>query len=86
MRDEEEKFTDFRLSIVRTDNGFILSSRSGVEENEWVIEDKEDDLQSKEQLLWNVLEFFALCGGQYDKERVVVKREPGDKYKGDETK
>jgi len=82
MRDEEEKYTDWKLSIVRTTNGFILSGRSGGEENEWVIEDKEDELASKEELLWSILEFFALGGGRHDKERVVVKREPGDKYEG----
>ena len=48
-----------------------------------VIQDsKSDELKSGEELLWAVIDHFCLGGSRYDKERLVIKREPGDKYEG----
>ncbi len=77
---------DWWMRIDRHKNGFILSYsaiETGAPYEEDVIGDNEaDKLEAGETLLWQVLEHFNLGGGRYDKERLVIRREPGDKYEG----
>lgn len=72
------------MEIIHKDNGYLIHEADGgeiIEED--VIQDSEsDDLKSAEELLWEVIEHFCLGGSRHDKERLVIKREPGDKYEG----
>lgn len=70
--------SEWGIEIKRVANGFSIKNNDG---EVTVIEEKDDDVvPAAEALLWHVIEFFNLGGTRYDKERVRVVREPGDKY------
>lgn len=84
---------DYTLSIRRVDDGYILQYRNpewDYEENpdvpgliERVVADSDlDELSSGQELLWRVMDYFSLGGDRYDKERLTITRERGDKYEG----
>ncbi|CAK0779125.1 hypothetical protein CCP2SC5_880015 [Azospirillaceae bacterium] len=67
--------------ISRVDNGYEVREYTGDEKSELVCEDSAgDELISFESVLWEMLDFFSMGGSRYDKERLVVSRQPGDKY------
>ena len=70
----------WKLIIERTDNGYILIIPENEEEPErkLVIEDAQDLLKAHENLLWEVMEYFAFGGSKHDKERIRIIREKGD--------
>ena len=73
----------WKLAIERVDNGYLLTAPE--EEREWVIEDGNDtagviNLTSGENLLWQVMDFFAFGGSKHDEERIRIVREKGDSY------
>ena len=74
---------DWEILIKRVDNGYKLSWKEEIEENiylerEYVIQDDDkDELKSGEELLWQVIEFFALYGSKHDTERIRIVREKG---------
>ena len=72
------------VSIIRHDNGYLLALEPSEKEGEItaveVYEDDEDDpLKGIESVLWRVIDHFGMMGSRYDKERIVIRREPGDK-------
>lgn len=73
------KKSDWGIEITRVENGFLIKDNG---ESRTVVEEKAgDELEAAEQLLWHVLEFFNLEGkSRYDRERLVVVRQVGDKY------
>ncbi len=74
------------IHIVRASNGFILTMPVDDEEavnNKVVIAESEDDeLSSGQELLWNIMDYFGLCGSRHDAQRLTITREKGDKYEG----
>lgn len=85
---------DWYLKIIRVSDGYILEERNpeysyqenpeAVEYIRSVVADNElDELASGQELLWRVMDYFALRGDRYDKERLQIIRERGDKYEGD---
>ena len=69
--------------VERVENGYIVYL-SGDDPNSGAVsiceDDDNDPLKSIESVLWEVIEHFAAGGSRYDKERIVVRREPGDKW------
>ena len=73
----------WKLVISKEDNGYILKGRFGDTdiESKVVIEDKDNnELDSGETLLWQVIEYFNIGGSRHDKERLRIVREPGTDY------
>ena len=64
----------WKLTIIRTDNGYILR---GTEIN-LVLEDTEDKLSSHEHLLWEVMDYFNFQGSKHDPERLRITREKNE--------
>ena len=85
---------DYTLEIKRVSDGFIIRHRNeGFEDYEEtpgvvptiesVVSDSDlDELSSGQELLWRVMDYFGLGGDRYDKERLTITRERGDKYEG----
>lgn len=73
------KKSDWGIEITRVENGFLIKDNEG---SRTVVEAKaDDDLEAAEQLLQHVLEFFNLEGkSRYDRERLAMIRQVGDKY------
>ena len=75
---------EWSMKIIRTNNGYIVSTPSesqDMESQEFVLEDNDADaLRSHQDLLYEVMDYFAFSGSKYDKERLKVVREKGDKY------
>lgn len=74
--------------IEPVENGFTLTIPvdDGTDEQDTVLvfeadEDAEfGELHAAKRLLWALIEHLGLYGGEYDKERLRVVIEPGDKY------
>jgi hypothetical protein len=75
---------DYAVEITRVGNGYICRFPRDEGDPGWAAEvitdDEMDDLLSGQELLWWVLDYFALSGSRHDKERLTIRREPGDKY------
>ncbi len=75
------KKTDWGLEIIKVENGFLIKSSEG---HLTVVEDKSDEDQVSvsaiEELLHHIVEFFNLSGSRYDRERIFVTSQVGDKY------
>jgi hypothetical protein len=75
---------DWGMEIVRVSNGYYvrladMDTEAGI--TDMTIEDAENDvLKSGEELLWTVLDHFALSGSKHDKERLRIIREPGSGF------
>jgi hypothetical protein len=68
---------EWGLKITRESNGYVLKGRS-VEGTPitFVIEDDDrDELKSHEDLLWEIMNYFAFGGSKHDKERLKITRE-----------
>ena len=79
------KLEDFAMLIRREANGYILKYPAETGEvfiREVIQDDEGDDLKSGEGLLWSVIEYFGLSGSKYDKERLWITRERGERYAG----
>lgn len=75
---EAMKKSDHGLEIRRVTRGFVIKDNEG---NETVAKENESEgLSVAEDLLNEIIEFFGLRGGRYDRERIRVVREVGDKY------
>ena len=72
----------YELKITRVENGYLLEGifLESEEASFFVLEDEKDEMRSGEKLLWEVIEYFGLSGSRYDKERLRITREQGDKY------
>ncbi len=72
------KKTDFGIEIVHVANGFIIKDNEG---NTSVIKSEEDnEISAAEELLWKIIDFFDLRRSRYNRERIRIVREVGDKY------
>lgn len=75
-------------SIQRTENGWVVAGPTGQEfppSSQYVFEDSHEeggDRRSLSLALWQAIEFLQAHGSRYDKERVNIVLEPGDKYEG----
>lgn len=73
-------------SIQRTENGWVVAGPTGQEfppASQYVFEDSHEeggDRRSLSLALWQAIEFLQAHGSRYDKERVNIVLEPGDKY------
>lgn len=66
------------LEIRKVENGFVIKDSEG---SETIAEETRDgELSAAEDLLNQVIEFFGLRGSRYDRERIRVVKEVGDKY------
>jgi hypothetical protein len=84
---------EWYLKITRVSDGYLLEypndAYSRVDNPDVspliqsVVADDEDELKGGESLLWRVIDHFELAGDRYDKERLRITREPGDKYVAD---
>ena len=73
------------ITIKRVENGYIVEYYDVEKEGifELLFEEKEnDELKATEVLLWEILNYFGKAGSRYDKERIIIEREVGDKYEG----
>ena len=43
-------------------------------------EDADEKISSFEEVLWAAIAHFGMGGSRYDAERLVIRREPGDKH------
>jgi hypothetical protein len=70
-----------RIVIERVDNGAIVEypSEDGLI-NKAVFEFGSDNLEGASSMLWDVLDKLWLNGSRHDRERLVIRREHGDKY------
>ena len=81
---------DLGCLVRRVSNGYEVVQVN--EEGDYfyveVIQDSDEDgLKSGEELLWTVIDAVGIGGSRHDKERLVIRREPGDKHEdGGETK
>lgn len=72
----------WKLTIERVDNGYILTGRfgEGLVTSVLTITDRESDpLESHEQLLWEVMDYFAFRGSKHDEERIRIVRQKKEK-------
>lgn len=67
------------MEIELANNGYIVKTES---ESVVFEEDDDDELQATENLLWYLIEYCGKSGSRYDKERLRIVREAGDKYEG----
>ena len=73
----DEIRADWKLEIIRGQNGYILISSP--EHTAMVIEDSEkDELQVHENLLWEVMDYFNFGGSKHDLERIRITRTKHD--------
>lgn len=77
---------DWFMSIRKIKNGYIVNEHTGDEFETVVFEDEEDDVRKAaiDGVLWEIIEFFSEGGSRYDKSRIRIIREPGDKWEGGE--
>lgn len=70
------------MNIEMAGNGYIVTDTDeDGDETKTVFEENDGDpLAAWEVLLWHIIEQFGMVGSRYDKERLAVRREPGDKY------
>ena len=70
---------DNGLIIERVNNGYIIKypkEEEDVLQSKIVIEDNDkDELESHEDLLWEVMKYFNFGGSKHDKERIRITRE-----------
>ncbi len=78
--------SDNWLRIDRVSNGFILTMPGEEFETatvtEVIAESETDELSAGQELLWNIMDYFGLCGSRHDAQRLTITREKGDKYEG----
>ena len=70
------KKNDWGLEIRKIQDGFVIKDNEGNE----TIATANDELSASDDLLNQIINFFSLRGGRYDRERIRVIREVGDKY------
>ena len=75
------KKSDWGIEIIKTNNGFLIKDNSG--EVTVIEENSDNNSKAAEELLWSVIEFFNLRGSRYEKNRVLVTIEVGDKYQAE---
>ena len=71
---------DWKLEIRKIDNGYVLKGKFGDSDliTEQNIEEKDGEfggLESMEDLLYEVMEYFGYCGSDHDQERIRIVRE-----------
>jgi hypothetical protein len=74
-----------KFFITQAENGYIVDYYDFETETmkQIVFEETEGDkLKSTQELLQEIIIYFDKSGSRYDKERLRVTREPGDKYEG----
>jgi hypothetical protein len=84
------KATDWACEITRVANGYVCKYPHCDEDREYIetdvfSDDDDDELKSGEDLLWWIIDHFALGGSRHDAERLRIKREPGDKHPSSDT-
>ena len=76
----EETHLHPAVLIYRTNNGWILTNTESGISDVYQFEDERSRAAVFEALLWGLIEIMDVGGTRYDKERVRVSLEPGDKY------
>lgn len=74
-----------KFKITQVENGYIVDYYDDDKETmaKVVFEEKDNDkLFAIEELLKEIIIYFGKSGSRYDKERLCIRREPGDKYEG----
>ena len=73
-----EVIEEWKLEIVRGDNGFILKGRFGDSEliTKHVIEEKDEEfgeLEAMQNLLWEVMEYFGCYYSKHQKKNLTIE-------------
>jgi len=79
---EYEK-NEWKLSISRVTNGYIIEAVSDIDElsvKDVIEDDKKDELASHENLLWAIMDYFNFGGSKHDSERLrIIRNRKGEK-------
>ena len=70
-----------RVVIEQTLNGWTIEDEAGMTVIE--VGDTESEVRAARRLLYDVLEMLGFVGSRFDKERISIVVEPGDKYLDD---
>lgn len=77
------------LTIQKVDNGFVINipkcwdMDGNVSRVTLVFEAENDEygmVDAMVNALWEIVEYFGLMGGRYDRKRITIGTKPGDKY------
>lgn len=74
----------FDLNIKQVSNGYIITDNEDIEH---LFEDTSNIDVNKDHvisMLYEILSYFGEGGSRYDKKRIQINYEPGDKYEGEE--
>ena len=71
---------EWRLIIKKVGNGYILRGHFGDSDFETevvheVMEGEDAEIDTMELVLWDVIEYFGMCGSKHDKRRLRVRIE-----------
>lgn len=68
---------EWKLTIIRGSNGYIIEGTNGEDSSYKLViqEDDKDELKAHEELLWEIMEYFAFLGSKHDSERLRIVRE-----------
>lgn len=64
------------IKIKSADNGYIVEDKS----SDTIHIFKDESVQDKVEFVYHLLDMLGMLGSRYDKERIRVVIEPGDKY------
>lgn len=78
--EKDSRISDsWSIRITKADNGFVLDYDEEIEEGVYrrthiAVEDPEDgnECVTTQKLLWEIMEYFGLCGDKHQNERVKV--------------
>jgi len=93
LRPQDRDDKDWKVTITRVANGFIVEENSYGEKCKRVIQEKSEWSKYDEdviyaliarELCWDIIDTFALFGSKYSQRRVRVVLEKGDHYLGDD--
>lgn len=62
-----------KLCIDRVDNGYIVTLDPNVEGDPVVFQDKDNELETFQELLYYIMDYFGHAGSKHDPERIFVE-------------
>lgn len=71
----------WKLEIERVSNGLILRDEEDETTEVYTFDESDDNVATAGQhAIWSLMEKLDLTGSRYDKDRLRIRVEPGDKY------
>lgn len=81
---------DWKATIEKTDNGYILMALDGEGTRKMVFKIKDDNDETNRdhviEMLYELLEFFAEGGSKHDKRRITIGYIPGNEFTNKDAK